>query len=363
MRRFLAIIIGTIFTLPELWMALKWLVKRGESLLRLGEHIEFIARRIDDLKGISRMLGYLPEIPQWFGIPLLLLGFTILWLDNRRIGKARLKSREIPESFPQPLTVTAQWWPIRDLFEHIRPDLPLTSVKKTGTTVIDDLDKRWEKVGDEVIKQLSLARLHAIGRKEQTRPIRHLAHAPIPSEYWQSARFYYCFLDPQGKEMDHVVNDEGIRYSGLEVNRIEALAIWPPNSRSQQNITNNPLQIIVSTGGEYEAKQSRGLYQTTHTFKVAVKNADLNRFLSNCKFYLDMTHITDGTQLSYLLADTFTLNASEERYIEIVSYDEPATISKHMGDHMRLHVPIHGGFYNGVVDGLGRCRLERTRSH
>jgi hypothetical protein len=113
------------------------------------------------------------------------------------------------------------------LFGHIRPDYPLTASKTVGVATTDNLDDRWKPIGDEVIKQLSVGRLHATGRMEAHRPLRHLAPAPIPQAYWQSAKFSFYFLDHNGKNQDHVVNDDGVRYSDLEVNRAEALTIWP----------------------------------------------------------------------------------------------------------------------------------------
>ena len=108
-----------------------------------------------------------------------------------------------------------------------RRSYPLTASKTVGVATIDGLDSRWKPVGDCVIKQLSLGKLHATGRKEVYNPIRHLASAPIPPAYWQSAKFSFYFLDHDGKNQEHVVNDDGRRYSDLEVDRAEALAIWP----------------------------------------------------------------------------------------------------------------------------------------
>ena len=31
---------------------------------------------------------------------------------------------------------------------------------------------------------------------------------------------------------------------------------------------------------------------------------------------------------------------------QIVSYDEPASVSQYAGSHIRLHIPVHGGNYN-----------------
>jgi hypothetical protein len=129
-------------------------------------------------------------------------------------------------SYP-PLRGAAPDWPIRELFGHIRPDYPLTSSKTVGVATTDDLDDRWKPIGDEVIKQLSVGNLHATGRKEAHRPFRHLAPALIPQSYWQSAKFSFFFLDHDAQNQEHVVNDDGERYSDLEVSRAEALTIWP----------------------------------------------------------------------------------------------------------------------------------------
>jgi hypothetical protein len=75
-------------------------------------------------------------------------------------------------SYP-PLRGEAPDWPIRELFGHIRPDYPLTASKTVGVATSDDLDNRWKPIGDYVIKQLSLGKLHAAGRKEVYNPIRH----------------------------------------------------------------------------------------------------------------------------------------------------------------------------------------------
>jgi hypothetical protein len=112
---------------------------------------------------------------------------------------------------------------------------------------------------------------------------------------------------------------------------------------TEENVT-ALIDIVVGAGGAFEEKRSRGLYQTRHTFSIAVKNSDRKHFLSNCKLFLDLPDFKDGTLRSYLLVDTFTLNASEERYVPIVSYDEPATVSRHAGDSIHLHIPVGVGY-------------------
>lgn len=107
------------------------------------------------------------------------------------------------------------------------------------------------------------------------------------------------------------------------------------------------LNIIVGSGRAFEEKQANGLYQTKHTFLIAIRNDDRERFLSNCKFFLDIPDQNGQEPRSYLLIDTFTLNASEQRFVEIASYNEPATVSRHAGDTIHLHIPVGVGYNVG----------------
>ena len=49
---------------------------------------------------------------------------------------------------------------------------------------------------------------------------------------------------------------------------------------------------------------------------------------------------------SYLIVDTFTMNATEERLVPVVRFDEPATVSGHKGSAIQLLIPVAGGYYN-----------------
>ncbi len=111
-------------------------------------------------------------------------------------------------------------------------------------------------------------------------------------------------------------------------------------------LQDDALQFVFGIGGHYETRVANGLYKTTHTFLIGIKNASRNQFVSNCKVYLDIPDKDGSVPRSYLLVDTFTLNASEERYVPIVSYDEPATISSYKGSIIRLCIPVYGGFLN-----------------
>jgi hypothetical protein len=108
------------------------------------------------------------------------------------------------------------------------------------------------------------------------------------------------------------------------------------------------LQFVFGVGQNYDIKKASGLYKTTHTFVVGIKNASARQFLSNCKLWLDIPDQAGGSPKSYALVDAFTLIASEEKHVPIVSYDEPATISGYRGDFISLHIPIGAGYGGGV---------------
>lgn len=123
-------------------------------------------------------------------------------------------------------------------------------------------------------------------------------------------------------------------------------------SRSEQRSgRRNALQIILGTEGDFETRKASGLYKTTHTFKVSLKNEDCDQFISNCRFYLSIADKESGNKRDYALnIEPFTLNPTEERFFPIVSYEEPASVSGHAGEFIRLLIPVVGGYY-GVGSG------------
>ena len=117
-----------------------------------------------------------------------------------------------------------------------------------------------------------------------------------------------------------------------------------PNAFSRSGSENQTNQLQFTFG--HETKVANGLYKTDHTFSVGVKNASQSQFLSNCKVYIDIPDEGGVTPKSYLIVDTFTLNATEERLVPIVRFDEPATVSGHKGSTIQLLIPVVGGYYN-----------------
>jgi hypothetical protein len=115
-----------------------------------------------------------------------------------------------------------------------------------------------------------------------------------------------------------------------------------PTAFSQSGSENQTLQFTFG----HETKVANGLYKTDHTFSVGVKNASQSQFLSNCKIYIDIPDEGGVTPKSYLIVDTFTLNATEERLVPIVRFDEPATASGHKGSTIQLLIPAGSGYYD-----------------
>jgi hypothetical protein len=159
-----------------------------------------------------------------YGVPiaLVIVGAILFWLSSRRPILSEKRPIEPPESE----TPTSLDWSLRELFGYLAPHLPLTASQKNGHSTIGTRDERWEAIGNEVLKQLSLGRLHAsgVGYRNITQ---RLHAAPIPPEFWRTAKFTYWFLDDDGNGILHAKNGEGIEYSDIEVNRQEALVIWP----------------------------------------------------------------------------------------------------------------------------------------
>lgn len=121
--------------------------------------------------------------------------------------------------------IEADSWPLRDLFAYLAPHLPSRATKKNEHGgFIDGIDPRWKPIGEIVLKPLSLGRLHASGRQRKTG--KRLQAAPIPPEFWRDAKFTYWFLDAGPSNVQDASNGRE-SYSEIEVDRAEAIAIWP----------------------------------------------------------------------------------------------------------------------------------------
>jgi hypothetical protein len=141
---------------------------------------------------------------------------------------------------------------IRALFFHVRPDL------------IEEADKeRWIEVGREVMDHFSTGRLKVWGR-----PIYRVARrGPMKSvdepRYWAHAEFSYFFLKEDGRESLHtwVKTETGLPdYADLQVNREEALKIWPEPGQSADDRT----EIMLLDASRRAYSETRGLPAAEH---------------------------------------------------------------------------------------------------
>jgi hypothetical protein len=106
------------------------------------------------------------------------------------------------------------------------------------------------------------------------------------------------------------------------------------------------LQIICGTGAEYENTKAVSLYRLQRTFSIALQNSSRNMFVSNCKLYLDIINPKTGSPARHLIQDSFTLNPTESRLVEIVHYAEPtgSTRGDTEKDRIVLHLPLPTGW-------------------
>jgi hypothetical protein len=177
--------------------------------------IETVIAKFQKFGNLDVMIGFLLNPPPWLFWITVPVGLALIWWDTRRA------KTEKPIGSPLP-----GWWPLHDLFAHLAPHLPLRSYKKNeGGGIVQNVDPRWNPIGQIVLKPLSLGTLRAIGRQRQING-RKLQAAPIPAEFWRDAKFTYWFLDAGPSEVWDASNAHD-SYSKIEVDGAEAMALWP----------------------------------------------------------------------------------------------------------------------------------------
>jgi hypothetical protein len=133
---------------------------------------------------------------------------------------------------------------IRELFFHIRPDL------------IEE--KRWIEVGRDIVDHFSTGRLKVWGR-----PINRVGRrGPMKSVdepgYWTRAEFSYWFLKEDGRESAHTLT--GLPdYADLQVNREEALRIWP-----EPGAADDRTETMLLDAARRAYSETRGLPAAEH---------------------------------------------------------------------------------------------------
>ena len=131
-------------------------------------------------------------------------------------------------------------WPIRELFNHIEPDVENASLDQESsldggwrTIDTDTRSDLWDKVGADIRDKLSTGDLRIWGR-----PIgngigamlgERAALQLIDPNYWRAAHFTFGFFADQAREPHTYVElNSGLpQFTDLLINRAQALLLWP----------------------------------------------------------------------------------------------------------------------------------------
>jgi hypothetical protein len=158
-----------------------------------------------------------------------ILAFFIIFTTRLALAPARLywEERERANNLSKELKLALKLpgaddtkWTIQELFQHIDPDY---------------LDgDRYEKIGDDLRDALSTGRLTMWGRLKKTDSGSWVgpraALTPIEKTYWYTAYFTWFFFHERTTDDEHCYADRKTgrpAYTDLQVNRSEALAVWP----------------------------------------------------------------------------------------------------------------------------------------
>jgi hypothetical protein len=192
-----------------------------------------------------------------------LLSFLVIFLTRLVLAPAGLywEQRRRADALDEDLrTTTAKAegrdegpnWPIHELFSLIEPD------------VLDrPEDNLWEKAGDQIRDALALGRLRSWGRLCKTElgewVGERAALRQIDKTYWYKAYFTYSFFDETASDAAHCYADRTNgtpAYTDLQVNRGEALKLWPgepddfSDSYPNVRIADTPAIIDLFRGSE-----------------------------------------------------------------------------------------------------------------
>jgi hypothetical protein len=155
----------------------------------------------------------------WLGVfifQFLIAPAELYWTQRERAEKL---DEELKVAQKQPGADDTKWT-IKDLFHHIHNDYLE--------------NKSWEKIGDDLRDALSEGRLTVWGRLKETESGPWVgpraALTPIEKTYWYKAYFTYLFFHQEPADGVHCYADRKTgrpAYTDLQVNRAEALKLWP----------------------------------------------------------------------------------------------------------------------------------------
>jgi hypothetical protein len=207
---------------------------------------------------------------------------------------------------------------------------------------------------------------------------------PIPKAYWESSCLDPLFCNHISTEAQSIPRPgkTGDCYTSLTLNKHQVMATWPPGSWLRRraadlawvqrrdywarpldrnyglksppngfppptelthNRTLNPrLNIVIGKGGNYEHSKHATIYIVTRTVSISVRNDGIMP-LSNCKLHCEIKDENNNPK-KWLREDAFALNAGEERYIAVASYNESVSTGCKGGDSIQLDAPVGSGY-------------------
>jgi hypothetical protein len=175
-------------------------------------------QRIDTVANHSEQLGRLLRFlqTQW-GVVVSVGGGALLIAAALFLRGGEETAPIAPKETP-PIDAVPDW-PIRELFLHLRPSL--------GT----DNDTAHEGVAMDIKDKLSQGQLKIWGRRK-THWGDPLPLSEIDRAYWQDADFTYWFLAGYNENEQTCLHDAHKEtvlpiYLDLQVNKAQALALWP----------------------------------------------------------------------------------------------------------------------------------------
>jgi hypothetical protein len=191
-QRLVSFILAIVLFLPEISRVVKWIFRQFERLLQLGEHIEFIAHHLGDVRRVAEAIEKLPQLPEWISLPLMGLGFGVIWWDRRRQRRySAITTESVSVStLPQP-NIDA-----RAAFFQILKDSKWTQEQIAKTLDTSQLIYNWLEVrlDDEIHKALISSKLDSWG--EEILPNGAIApERQIPAKTWREVEIMFDRAD------------------------------------------------------------------------------------------------------------------------------------------------------------------------
>jgi hypothetical protein len=155
---------------------------------------------------------------------LVLAPARLFWTEREKVQGFELKAQTISSGLPD--------WPIGELFCHVDPDV----LDRTAE------GEPYQVVANKLKDAFALNQLKIWGREVDDAGLGKMLGEIKPltlidPAYWQASHFTFNFFDSTANEQPHTYVDQrsGLpEYTDLQVNRAEAISIWPSDSAERK---------------------------------------------------------------------------------------------------------------------------------